>query len=439
MTSNSYGSSEVDNDGYDAASQEADIIHDGSRRRPSSRRATARRASARPRRRRRCPASRSVPRRSSVAPAGTRSTRIGQVPDNDVMVFSDRGPGATGATGVDVVADGAYSAGDKTLNTALDGRVAWETWGGTSRSTPVDRGRDRARLSGLPQDAPGGDVPPNFFTKAKDILKSSPQDLGYDSFIQGAGSVDAGRAVQAAARLRSRRCRPDEWRVGDYRGDRVPGLHPRDRPGRPATPRRSRSTVAARGTVSDRSMKRTATERFGVTSSTVGNESASTTSTLPTTWSTSAIGSPHHPDADLMVVRAIFPRSEFDPNGDYARRPGVAPAHLQLDRRQPRRPPVDRPRPRRRRRPRQPRDDPEHRRQPRSTSPHSEMDKGEYVRFMYHRPGANDAHVLRARSDARGWTTASSSACSTRRRARPSRSRTSRSRSTGTRTPTGRG
>src|SRR5262249_14316817 len=29
VTSNSYGSSEVDNDGFDAASQEADIIHDG--------------------------------------------------------------------------------------------------------------------------------------------------------------------------------------------------------------------------------------------------------------------------------------------------------------------------------------------------------------------------------------------------------------------------
>ena len=42
--------------------------------------------------------------------------------------------------GVDVVADGAYSAGDATLNTVLDGRIAWETWGGTSRSTPVAAG-----------------------------------------------------------------------------------------------------------------------------------------------------------------------------------------------------------------------------------------------------------------------------------------------------------
>ena len=53
------------------------------------------------------------------------------------MVWSNRGPQATGGNGVDVVADGAFSPGDLTLNSALDGRVAWETWGGTSRSTPV--------------------------------------------------------------------------------------------------------------------------------------------------------------------------------------------------------------------------------------------------------------------------------------------------------------
>ena len=63
-----------------------------------------------------------------------------QVVDNDVMVWSDRGPGATGTPGVDVVADGAYSPGDATLNTVLDGRIAWATWGGTSRSTPVAAG-----------------------------------------------------------------------------------------------------------------------------------------------------------------------------------------------------------------------------------------------------------------------------------------------------------
>ena len=38
-------------------------------------------------------------------------TWYSQVNDNDVANWSDRGPGATGGTGVDIVADGAYSPG----------------------------------------------------------------------------------------------------------------------------------------------------------------------------------------------------------------------------------------------------------------------------------------------------------------------------------------
>ena len=56
------------------------------------------------------------------------------------MVWSNRGFGANATNGVDLVADGAYAPGDATLNTVLDGRIAWVTWGGTSRSTPVAAG-----------------------------------------------------------------------------------------------------------------------------------------------------------------------------------------------------------------------------------------------------------------------------------------------------------
>src|SRR4029077_14285603 len=60
-----------------------------------------------------------------------------QVTDNGVSEWSNRGPGANGRNGVDVVADGSYAPGDATLNTVIDGKNAWTTWGGTSRSTPV--------------------------------------------------------------------------------------------------------------------------------------------------------------------------------------------------------------------------------------------------------------------------------------------------------------
>src|SRR6185436_4653038 len=142
--------------------------------------------------------------------------RISQVPDNDVMAFSNRGPSATGGPGIDVVADGAYSAGDKTLNTTTDGHVAWETWGGTSRSTPVAAGAT-ALIYQAWRKAHGGSVPAGFYNTAKRILKSSSQDVAYDSFVQGAGSIDASGAVIAATGATAT-VSPDEWRVGDYRG-----------------------------------------------------------------------------------------------------------------------------------------------------------------------------------------------------------------------------
>ena len=105
-------------------------------------------------------ACRSAPRRSSAAPAGTRSTGLSQVVDNDVDGVVEPRPRRHRAAGVDVVADGAYSAGDMTLNTVLDGTDAWETWGGTSRSTPVAAGAAalvyQAWRAGARRDVAGG-------------------------------------------------------------------------------------------------------------------------------------------------------------------------------------------------------------------------------------------------------------------------------------------
>ena len=120
-----------------------------------------------------------------------------------MIEWSNRGPGANGRNGVDVVADGSYAPGDATLNTIIDGQNAWTTWGGTSRSTPVTVGA-AALIEQAYQSAHG-----SFPTEPtlKTILKSSAKDLGYDNFVQGAGSVDAGRAVAAATGNAGRRSR----------------------------------------------------------------------------------------------------------------------------------------------------------------------------------------------------------------------------------------
>jgi hypothetical protein len=314
VTSNSYGRSEVDNDGFDAASQEADIIYDGSRTTPvfSSGNGGPGYGTDTP------PApSAGIKVGASTQFGGTgwdSIARISQVPDNDVVAFSDRGPEATGGPGIDVVADGAYSAGDKTLNTTLDGRVAWETWGGTSRSTPVAAGAT-ALVYQAYRKAHGATVPAGFYDSARRILKSSSQDIQYDSFVQGAGSVDAAGAVKAATGGTAS-VSPDEWRVGDYRGTESRVFTNVIAPGGSDT---QQFKINGPGTwsISDRLLRRTDSKRLAFNTAALSNESAFNFN-APDYLLNITDQVKQHPKADLMVVRAIFPHSQLDPNGDYA-------------------------------------------------------------------------------------------------------------------------
>lgn len=313
VTTNSYGSSNVDNDGYDAASQEADIWHDG--RRTTWLGSTGNGApgfgtTAPP-----SPvAGISVGASTQFGATGWDSvSRYSQVVDNDVMVWSNRGPGATGAPGVDVVADGAFSAGDVTLNAILDGRYAWTTWGGTSRSAPV-AGAAVALVYEAYKQAHGGAVPARFYEKAKEILKSSADDLGYDSYTQGAGSVNADKAVRSALGTRGS-VAPTEWRVGDYRGQEWPVFTHVIAPGGSDS---QTFTLSGSDTwqVSDRQLRRTASQNLSFTSSPVANESEYNFNApdylIDITSHVEA-----HPDAELMVIRANFPRSQFDADANY--------------------------------------------------------------------------------------------------------------------------
>ena len=385
VTSNSYGSSTADNDGYDAASQEADLLYSGSRTTPLFSTGNG------------APGFGTATAPQPLAGIATgASTQFGgtgwdsiknesQIVDNDVMVWSNRGPQATGGNGVDVVADGAFSPGDKTLNTALDGRVAWETWGGTSRSTPVAVAATALVYQAWRQ-AHGGAIPAGFYTTAKQILKSSSQDLGYESWIQGSGSVDAGRAVKVASGTDAY-VSPDNWRPGNYRGTEYPVFTRMLSPGGSDS---QTFTVNGPGTwtASDRYMKRTASQSMSFTSSNRNKESTYNFNAPDYLLDlTSLVQS--HSDADLMVVRANFPRNEFDANGDYTADQAWRlltydwtdvnhDGNLWTD--------AD--------------DDGVVDHTVLGTSSHidgdldlnfaaSEMDKGEYVRFMYHRAGSN--------------------------------------------------
>lgn len=315
ITSNSYGDSSVDNDGFDAASQEADIIHDifGNTSLPifsTGNGAPGMGTTAPP-----------APAHGLSTGASTQFGTTGwdsianasQVVDNDVMVWSNRGPGATGAAGVDVVADGAFSAGDITLNAVGDGQFAWATWGGTSRSTPVAAG-----AAALVFQALGDPGSPGVADQVKSILKSSSSDLAYPSFVQGAGSVHAGRAVEAALGAGAT-VTPDEWRAGEYDGQEWDVFPHVLAPGESDTQEFTIDGDASGWSVSDRTMERVdsvdLTDRIEiqpVSEEGPGNFNA------PDYLADISDVVDEYGDEDLLVVRANFPLEQLDPTGEYS-------------------------------------------------------------------------------------------------------------------------
>ncbi|TDD60435.1 hypothetical protein E1263_10930 [Kribbella antibiotica] len=307
VTSNSYGQSTVDNDGWDAASQEADVIHEGRTTTPLFSTGNG------------APGFGTTGSSPTAGIAVGASTQFGgtgwdsivrtkQIMDNDVVEWSNRGFQSNAANGVDVVADGAYSPGDATLNTILDGREAWTTWGGTSRSTPVAAGAT-ALIYQAYEKAHGAKLPAGFYSTAKDILKTSSKDLGYDANVQGSGSIDAGKAVASAAGRRAV-VSPSEWRVGDYRGTEYPAFANVIAPGGTDS---QKFNVKGPGVwqVSDRQLVRTANDTFSFTSKDLSQESTGNFN-APDYLLDLTSRVKKHRDADLMLIKVEYPRSEFD-------------------------------------------------------------------------------------------------------------------------------
>jgi subtilase family protein len=385
VTSNSYGDSSLDNDGFDASSQEADIWNIG--RRTTALFSTGNGAPGF--------GTTTPPSPYSGIKVGA-STQFGgtgwdsirnasQIVDNDVMVWSNRGPQATGANGVDVVADGAFSPGDLTLNVAGDGRFAWVTWGGTSRSAPVASAAT-ALIYQAWRSTNGPSVPAEFWRTSKDVLKSSAKDLKYDAWLQGSGSVDAGRAVQVA-RGAGAYVSPTEWRPGDFRGTEYPVFTHVIAPGASDTQTFDVNGASTGWSVSDRYLTRSYSTSFSFKSSPVSDESEYNFNAPDYLMNLSSLIRSH--PSDLMVIRANYPRVQFDGNADYSADQAwrlLAYNWTDIDRNgrlwrdKDRDGVVDH--------------------VTKSTSTHidgdldlnfarSEMDEGEYIRFMYHRAGSN--------------------------------------------------
>ncbi|MHB1295724.1 MAG: S8 family serine peptidase [Anaerolineae bacterium] len=143
-------------------------------------------------------------------------TSADQIVWGDMIGWSNRGPTASGHLAPHVSADGAFGAGALPLNEVGDGWRAWENWGGTSRSTPVAA----ANLTLVYQAYKDAHGRFPTYSEVRQILMASATDRYHDTWVQGAGTVNADRATDLAAGLNGVYLTPDSLSFGDYRGTR---------------------------------------------------------------------------------------------------------------------------------------------------------------------------------------------------------------------------
>lgn len=266
-------------------------------------------------------------------------TSTAQINFNDMVWFSNAGPGMRNGTGADVLAGGAFAAGAEELNyyTAdmwgvLDGNLSWVSWGGTSRSAPTALGVIALIYQAYKDKH--GDFPDNQTAKA--LLMAGSRDVFNDVFRQGAGAVNAKYSVGMASGTWG--AYPSwesfSWTPGDYRGETYPGFAQVTTPGSHWEKSFSLVNDSANDVNVDLSttylqLVDSQTITFDVTKDMVLAESAYGSSNrdnfykafnffIPITgptpeWQNVTIP----PDTELMVVRQIFPYNQFDVGGNY--------------------------------------------------------------------------------------------------------------------------
>lgn len=240
---------------------------------------------------------------------------LGQVTYGDVIPFSNRGPSAMGHEGPAIVADGAYASGAMVLSLANgNGWTAWDIWGGTSRSCPVAAGNMTLIYQAF--RSKNGRWP--TYAEARDLMASGATDLNYDTLVQGSGSVNADRSTRLAGGLDGGGvlAAPSAWSPGSFRGLKAEAfqqvLHPGEfDSGTLKVTNPSANTVSVG--VSDSWMQRTQTVTMSVTLDPAQESAYDFNRPDKLVDLTSMVPG----GADLMVVRATIPFSEFDPDSDY--------------------------------------------------------------------------------------------------------------------------
>jgi len=129
--------------------------------------------------------------------------------------WSNRGPNSVSRLDPDIVAVGWSATGDRTLNEVNNANNAYTTWGGTSLATPIAAGLAAIVYQALENKTGVWPDSQNF----RDIVMSTADDRGYDPLVQGAGWMNASRAVAAIEGDNgSLLVNPASWMTGENEG-----------------------------------------------------------------------------------------------------------------------------------------------------------------------------------------------------------------------------
>lgn len=235
-----------------------------------------------------------------------------QIIGGDPMSWSNRGPGAVpGWTGVDIVATGAWGAGDLSLNEVLNGAIATSNFGGTSMAAPVAAGNLALIYQAWFERT--GQWP--TFEEGRQLLQSSARNTNHDTWTQGAGLVDADLGTDIAFGAGGSLVTPADWGVGDYRGTEYEGFGHIIHPGGSDTQTFSIENLSSSSQqliVSPMQLVRTGTDDYSFTSmdQSLEHGEANTPDYLIQI-------DQNIPDGTNMVmVRVSKPYEQFDPNND---------------------------------------------------------------------------------------------------------------------------
>jgi hypothetical protein len=327
VSSNSYGFSDVDNDGWDGDSRTMDYYVRKYNTNLITLAATGNGG----------PGYGTItPPKATTAMGVAAATQFGstgwdslyevsQITYGDIGSFSDRGPLSNGTNGPSVAADGAFAAGGNPINFVTvggdpegrgNGAFANVTWAGTSRSSPVAAG-----LMALTYEA--FKASQNRWPtaeEAKSIFMAGARFAGYETTVMGAGVADAGDAARIASGQHGVYAIPSQWAPGDYRGSTAPAFTHLVKPGASSTGTftlNNPSDHAIDVTVQGQWNRRIGSYDIPFSSKPVAQESTpyamqAVDYMIPIDKAKIPTGT------DLMVVRMVQPYNQFDLNNNVA-------------------------------------------------------------------------------------------------------------------------